>query len=68
MNLLLLVIIGDKFDLWVIDKVLSQSATWGHSLPIIIFDNQAQILPHKVLEICKFDVRALLQVEELELG
>ena len=52
MTLLLLVIIGDKFNLWVIDKVLSQSATWGHSLPIIIFDNQAQILPHKVLEIC----------------
>ena len=68
MTLLLLVIISDKFDLWVIDKVLSQSATWGHSLPIIIFDNQAQILPHKVLEIYKFDVRATLQVKEPELG
>ena len=58
MILLLLVIIGDKFNLWVMDKVL----------PIIIFDNQAQILPHKVLEIYKFDVRATLQVKEPELG
>jgi len=64
---ILLVVVCDKFDLRVVNKVLLQDAAGRHPLSIIVSHHQAQVLPHQVLQVGQLHIGALLQVEKFQL-